>query len=46
MARATASKQALHALGYVVEWKDYPMPHSVCAEEIQDLNEWLAKVLA
>jgi phospholipase/carboxylesterase len=46
MPRATASKQALDALGYAVEWKDYPMPHSVCAEEIQDLNKWLAKVLA
>ncbi len=46
VARASASKQALDALGYAVEWKDYPMPHSVCADEIQDLNEWLAKVLA
>jgi phospholipase/carboxylesterase len=45
MARATASKQALDELGYAVDWKDYPMPHSVCAEEIQDLNRWLAKVL-
>ncbi len=44
--RAAASKQALDTLGYTVEWKEYPMPHSVCAEEIQDLNEWLAKVLA
>jgi phospholipase/carboxylesterase len=46
MARASTSKQALEALGYAVDWKDYPMPHSVCAEEIQDLNDWLAKVLA
>jgi phospholipase/carboxylesterase len=44
--RASASKQTLEALGYVVDWKDYPMPHSVCAEEIQDLNLWLAKVLS
>jgi phospholipase/carboxylesterase len=44
--RASASKQALEALGYTVNWKDYPMAHSVCAEEIQDLNEWLVKVLS
>jgi phospholipase/carboxylesterase len=46
IARATSSKQALEALGYAVHWKDYPMPHSVCAEEIEDLNLWLTKVLS
>jgi phospholipase/carboxylesterase len=44
--RASASKQALMALGYSVEWHEYSMPHSVCAEEIQDLNLWLTKVLS
>ncbi|MET0518146.1 MAG: alpha/beta hydrolase [Burkholderiaceae bacterium] len=39
--RAQASRDALQALGYAVEWHDYPMPHSVCAEEIADLNRWL-----
>ena len=24
-----------------VSWHSYPMPHSVCAEEIQDIREWL-----
>ena len=44
--RGTASRDALRALGYDVEWHEYPMPHSVCMEEIVDLNQWLLKVLA
>ena len=44
--RATASRDALLGLGYPVEWHDYPMPHSVCAPEIADMNRWLLKVLA
>ena len=46
LARATASRDALLALGHSVEWHEYPMPHSVCAEEVADLNRWLLKVLA
>lgn len=45
-ARGTASRDALRALGHEVQWRDYPMPHSVCAEEIEDLNAWLLKQLA
>ncbi len=44
--RATASRDALKALGYDVEWHDYPMEHTVCLEEVQDLNQWLLRVLA
>ena len=46
LARATASRDELLALGYSVEWHAYPMPHSVCAPEIADMNRWLLKVLA
>ncbi len=45
MARATESRDALRALGHDVEWHDYPMEHSVCPEEIADLNRWLLGVL-
>ena len=31
----------LTALGYAVEWHAYPMPHSVCAEEIHGLANWM-----
>lgn len=27
--------------GFQVSWKDYPMPHAVCPEEIQDVGKWL-----
>ena len=46
IARALASRDALVALGHAVEWHEYPMPHSVCAEEIADLERWLKRVLA
>ena len=44
--RAVASRDALQALGYPVEWHEYPMAHSVSAEEIADLERWLLRVLA
>lgn len=46
IARAVASRDALSALGYDVEWHEYPMEHSVCMEEIADLNRYLLRVLA
>jgi phospholipase/carboxylesterase len=45
IARGIAARDALVKLGYDVEWHDYPMPHSVSAQEIADLNKWLLKVL-
>ena len=44
--RGTASRDLLGQQGYQVEWHEYPMGHSVCMEEIRDLNDWLVKVLA
>jgi phospholipase/carboxylesterase len=46
MARAEASRDALQALGYGVDWHPYPMEHSVCPQEITDLQAWLLRVLA
>jgi phospholipase/carboxylesterase len=43
--RGTTSRDALKALGYTVEWHDYPMEHSVCAEEVADLQRFLLRVL-
>jgi phospholipase/carboxylesterase len=45
MSRASDSRDRLLALGYRVEWHEYPMPHSVSAEEIADLSAWLRRVL-
>ena len=46
MPRAAASRDALVALGYPVEWHEYAMEHSVCPQEVSDLEKWLLRVLA
>ena len=43
--RALQSRDALTALGHPVEWHEYTMAHSVCMEEIADLNRFLLRVL-
>ncbi len=43
---AERSRDVLRGLGYDVQWHAYPMPHSVCAQEVADLNAWLLRVLA
>jgi phospholipase/carboxylesterase len=37
-----ASRDALQALGVPVAWHTYPMPHSVCGEEVRDIADWLS----
>ena len=39
------SMTLLTGLGYTVEWHQYPMQHSVCLEEMQDIGKWLRKAL-
>lgn len=36
------SREALLALGYAVEWREYAMPHSVCDAELRDIESWLS----
>jgi phospholipase/carboxylesterase len=43
--RAEKSRDVLKSLGYQVEWHEYMMPHSVCAEEVDDISAWLKRVL-
>jgi phospholipase/carboxylesterase len=45
MPRAQASREALEKMGYALEWHEYPMPHSVCAEEIAHISAFLSRVL-
>lgn len=35
------SRDALVKLGYAVEWHEYPMQHSVCEQELRDIETWL-----
>ncbi|MDH5485656.1 MAG: alpha/beta hydrolase [Gammaproteobacteria bacterium] len=39
------SRQQLENRGLTVEWHDYEMAHSVCAEEIDHIREWIIKRL-
>jgi len=43
--RGAEARQLLQAGGYPIEWHDYPMPHSVCPQEVDDIAAWLRKVL-
>jgi len=45
MQRAQASREALQKVNYKVEWHEYPMPHSVCGEEVRDISAFLTKLL-
>jgi phospholipase/carboxylesterase len=36
------SRDWLQQHGHDIEWHSYPMPHSVCAEEVADLARWFA----
>lgn len=38
---AMSSRAKMEARGYKVEWREYPMPHSVCMEEIEDIGLWI-----
>lgn len=43
--RAQASRDALEKMGCKVEWHEYTMPHSVCAQEIADISAFLSRVI-
>jgi phospholipase/carboxylesterase len=45
IARAEQSRDLLKSMGYQVEWHEYMMQHSLCAEEIDDIAAWLKKVI-
>lgn len=43
--RAQESRKMLESLGYPLQWREYPMPHSLCPQEITDIAAWLVKIL-
>ena len=43
--KARMSRDALVQQGYKVEWHEYPMPHSVCPQEIMDISRFISKLL-
>tara|TARA_R110002049_G_scaffold70521_22_gene182180 strand:+ start:2823 stop:3497 length:675 start_codon:yes stop_codon:yes gene_type:complete len=46
MSLGKSSLAVLQAAGYAVEWRDYPMGHEVCLQEIQDISSYLQTVLS
>jgi phospholipase/carboxylesterase len=46
MQLGSASRDAAIALGYSVEWSEYPMAHAVCPQEIADISRWLGGCFA
>ncbi len=38
---AEQSRNTLESNGYSVRWLDFPMPHSVCMEEVEAVADWL-----
>ena len=45
LALSERSRAAMADLGYTVETHTYPMPHSVCPEEVRDIGDWMYRVL-
>ena len=41
-----SSAEILTAAGYPVDWREYPMQHQVCMEEIEDIGAFLRKRLS
>lgn len=41
-----AAYDDLSAASYPIDWHQYPMGHSVCPEEIQDISRWIQKIWA
>lgn len=46
MAIGQRSQERLQAIGQPVDWREYPIEHSVSLEEIRDIAAWLRQVLA
>jgi phospholipase/carboxylesterase len=42
---ALDSREQLNTLGYTIEWHQYPMAHSLCSQEVEDIRHYLLRVL-
>lgn len=45
IAYAEASRDALRLAGYAVEWREDHVAHSVSSDEIDDIGDWLRRIL-
>jgi len=42
---AVRIRKSLDRLGYPIRWQEYPVEHTVCQEEIQDIRAWMLDIL-
>ena len=42
---AVTTRENLARLGYAVRWHEYPVEHTVCMDEINDIRAWLINIL-
>ena len=40
------SLATLQNLGFIPEYNNYPMEHTVCPQEIGDISDWITRVLS
>jgi phospholipase/carboxylesterase len=45
MALGKSSLAHLQDAGFAVDWREYPMGHEVCLQEIHDISRWLQMIL-
>ena len=45
LALAISSREKLLSAKYSLQWYEYPIAHSVCTEEINDISRWLRRKL-
>jgi phospholipase/carboxylesterase len=43
--RGQAARDQLTAMGYAVQWHEYPMQHEVCPDELALIGAWLQELL-
>jgi phospholipase/carboxylesterase len=43
-AMGVASRDLLQQQGYRIDWRTYPMEHSLCAAEVADISAWLQRL--
>ncbi len=46
LAMGANARDSLMAAGFDIDWREYPMAHAVCPDEIADIRRWLMSVFA
>lgn len=44
LAAGQHAREIMQDAGFKVQWREYPMAHAVCAEEISEIRKWLVNI--